>query len=119
MPGGVEIIGAAAFETCWDLASVTLPDSLKTIEESAFANDICLADIDLPDGLTGIGKMAFYYCSSLESMALPGSGVSAWGGIRSDGAWYYVYDLHRAGELLQTFFLGEDACAVMEPNKKP
>ena len=55
----------------------------------------------------------------VESMALPGSGVSAWGGIRSDGAWYYVYDLHRAGELLQTFFLGEDACTVMEPDKKP
>ena len=46
------------------------------------------------------------------SMALPGDSVSAWGGIRDDGIWYYVYDLDRASEVIGEFFYGENAQRV-------
>lgn len=46
------------------------------------------------------------------SMALPGDAVSAWGGVREDGVWYYVYDLAQAASAIEEFFLGADACTV-------
>lgn len=49
---------------------------------------------------------------TVESMALPGDAVTAWGGIRDDGVWYYVYDLDRAADVLQEFFYGSEAQTV-------
>lgn len=58
----------------WDyLKSVTLPDTLKTIEYSGFAHCELLEQISLPEGLTSIGANAFYNCASIEQFNLPDS----------------------------------------------
>ncbi len=49
---------------------------------------------------------------TVNSMAIPGETVSAWGGIREDGVWYYVYDLDQAAQVLQEFFYGAGAQTV-------
>ena len=50
-------IGNYAFTNC-KIASLTLPDSLRTIGEGAFMNNR-MAKIDLPDHIESIGKRAF------------------------------------------------------------
>ena len=53
------------------LLSVTLPDSITTIGDHAFADCESLTSIALPDGVTAIQQGTFEYCTSLSSIALP------------------------------------------------
>ena len=64
--------------------------------------------------LLRMGKSVLMNPDGIEtvSMALPGDTVSAWGGIREDGVWYYVYDLEQAASAIDSFFYGENACVV-------
>ena len=74
---GITGIGTYAFESCYTLASVTLPDSLETIGESAFAGS-GLTSVILPDGLTDIEGAAFKNCPNLTSVTIPGSVKIIW-----------------------------------------
>ena len=53
------------------LSSVTLPDSIQTIENGAFFGCSLLSDITIPKDLITIGHGAFYHCSKLTSIKLP------------------------------------------------
>ena len=86
-------IGSCAFYNCTDLTSITIPDSVTSIDSSAFsysglisveipetmrviaqsAFHSCtnLKEINLPDGITFIGASAFYNCSSLAEIHIP------------------------------------------------
>lgn len=68
---------------------------------------LCRTNIGLGE-LLHLGKTVATARQGLDtvSMALPGEAVSAWGGIREDGVWYYVYDLTRASEVVADFFSG-------------
>ena len=67
---GVAIIGDRAFYDA-KLKSVTLPNSLRTIGQSAFAGCKNLTDVALPEGLEVIKNTAFRDCESLAELALP------------------------------------------------
>lgn len=72
IPEGVETIRSKTFYKCSDLKQITLPSTLKTIEEKAFF--LCdLKEIVLPEGLETIGKDAFGFCSSLKEVTVPAS----------------------------------------------
>ena len=61
-------IGSSAFNGTF-IQSITLPEGLKSIGNSAFANCTQLAQpIQLPDGLTTLGDYAFQNCSLLPSV---------------------------------------------------
>ena len=72
MPG-VTYIGISAFYSCFYLTSLTLPDSLESLDDSAFYNCSSLTSITLPASLTSIGNQAFYACDSVTSITLPAS----------------------------------------------
>jgi hypothetical protein len=55
------------------LSSITLPNSLTSIEGWAFSECISLTSFTFPNSLTSIGEVAFGGCSSLTSIALPNS----------------------------------------------
>lgn len=55
------------------LLEITLPDSLETIGEYAFAGCSRLLSVSLPEGLTSIERYAFSDCSSLIEVHLPDS----------------------------------------------
>ena len=63
------MIGESAFQNCANLTSVTLPENLQFIEDSAF---YCsgLTSIILPDSVSEIGDSAFQNCASLTSVNL-------------------------------------------------
>jgi hypothetical protein len=59
-----------SFQGCSSLASVTLPEGLKSIGPYMFDGCSSLRSIDLPGGITSIGTYAFRN-SALESIELP------------------------------------------------
>ena len=67
---GVAIIGDRAFYDA-KLRTVTLPNSLRAIGQSAFAGCKNLADVALPEGLEVIKDTAFRDCESLAELTLP------------------------------------------------
>lgn len=71
IPNGITDIGNYAFNECYSLASVTMPSSMTSININAFYSCYSLASISIPSGLTNIGNYAFYDCRSLESVTIP------------------------------------------------
>ena len=70
---GGEIIGENALANCKSLTSVTIPNSVKSIESGAFSDCSGLTSVVIPNSVTSIGTGAFLYCSGLTSVAIPGS----------------------------------------------
>ena len=68
---GITSISSYAFWHCHALITVTIPDTVTTIGESAFNECWALENIQLPSGITEIPKNAFTYCTSLAQLTLP------------------------------------------------
>ena len=77
IPEGVEEIGGkifhGAFEDCEKLESITLPSTLKKIEEYAFQGCKGLKQINIPQRVEEIGGRAFCDCDALEEITYEGT----------------------------------------------
>lgn len=101
IPNGIKQIAGAAFKGCTDLSSVTIPNTIKSIDERAFENtgvynnlanwtkgalyiNNCLIAVD--DNIVGdyiiydntrlIASCAFSFCRTLTSVTIPNSVTS-------------------------------------------
>ena len=63
----VTTIGRYAFESCRELESVIIPDSITQIEYGAFYSCTALKSVTLPKSLCNIGETAFSQCYSLTN----------------------------------------------------
>ncbi len=61
------------FAYCRGLEEIVIPDTVQTIESSAFRGCVNLTKIDLQDGLTQIGNSVFLDCSALKDVVIPES----------------------------------------------
>ena len=68
---GVTSISVGAFDGYESLYSVTLPSTLKVIEDGAFSNCTSLVSVSISNGLTTIGNYAFSNCVALLDITLP------------------------------------------------
>ena len=73
IPDSVTSIGDRAFAFCSSLQSVTIPNSVTSIGDCAFSWCSSLHSVTIPDSMTNIGDSAFMGCSSLQSVTIPDS----------------------------------------------
>ena len=73
LPNSITTIETGAFKGCCSLTSLTLPNSLTTIASETFEDCFRLTSLTLPNSLTSIGYNAFKGCSSLTSLTLSNS----------------------------------------------
>ena len=73
IPNSVTNIGGDAFEHCLYLTSVTIPDSVTSIHSYAFENCFNLTAVTIPDSVTAINAGLFDGCSSLTSITIGNS----------------------------------------------
>ena len=88
IPNTVTSIGSNAFYYCYSLESVTIPNTLTNIGGDIFCYCYSLSSITIPSGVTSISSNAFYGCYSLSSITIP-SGVTSIGSY----AFYACYSL--------------------------
>ena len=76
IPDGVTSIGDSAFSGCRSLTDITIPDSVTSIGCEAFYNCSSLTNITIPDGVTSIESETFYNCQSLSNIDISNSLIS-------------------------------------------
>ena len=70
---GTKGIAESAFNSCSNLSSITIPNSVTNIGEWAFGSCSGLTSVTIPNSVTSIGSYAFSYCSGLTSITIPKS----------------------------------------------
>ena len=68
IPDSVTRIGAAAFEDCSGLTSITIPNRVTSIGAAAFKDCSGLTSITIPNRVTSIGDSAFSGCTGHTSI---------------------------------------------------
>ena len=88
IPEHITSIGNYAFQYCYSLDSVQIPDSVTTFGGYAFSRCYSLNSIRIPERVTHIADYAFKYCPALKSLNIHG-------GVNSIGkeAFSYCYGL--------------------------
>ena len=76
IPNSVTSIGEYAFASCTGLTSVTIPNSVTSIGDYAFQYCTGLTSVTIGNSVTSIGNYAFYRCSGLTSIEIPNSVTS-------------------------------------------
>ncbi|WP_172916266.1 leucine-rich repeat domain-containing protein [Capnocytophaga canimorsus] len=71
LPQTLTEIGESAFKSCHKLNNVVIPDGVKQLKSDAFSDCRELATITLSNQLTHIGDTAFNGCGKLASIELP------------------------------------------------
>ncbi|MDR1543553.1 MAG: leucine-rich repeat domain-containing protein [Prevotellaceae bacterium] len=70
IPNGTKTIGYAAFCNS-KIKSITFPPTLETIEDFAFETCYNIECMEIPNSVIELGKWAFRFCTSLKSVKLP------------------------------------------------
>ena len=76
IPNSVTSIDSGAFSGCSGLTSVTIPDSVMSIGNNAFSGCRGLMSIIISDSVTSIGNCAFRYCEKLQDIYI--TDIAAW-----------------------------------------
>ena len=78
IPNSVTSIGESAFSYCKGLTSVTIPNSVTSIGHRVFEGCSSLTSVTIPNSVTSIEQYAFVDCSSLTSVTIPNSVTTIW-----------------------------------------
>lgn len=90
--GGYEVtnINDYAFNACYSVSSIVIPNSVRRIGMRAIYNCLRLKSITISDGVIDIGERAFEGCSMLTSIFIPKSVTSI-----GENAFYTCYALKK------------------------
>ena len=72
----VTSIGDYAFDCCYGLTNITIPNSVTSIGDYAFSGCNGLTNITIGNSVTSIGEYAFADCSGLTNITIPNSVTS-------------------------------------------
>lgn len=68
MPDSVRYINSSAFENCSKLEKVYLSENLQSIENSVFSKCSALTEVKIPPEVKSIGNNAFANCTNLQTV---------------------------------------------------
>ena len=105
IPETVTAIGDSAFRECDRLESVNIPFGLTELADSVFEGCSSLTQIRIPDSVTRIGYSAFSDCSALQSVVIPEQVTFV-----GDNAFYCCSSLESIAVPASTTYLGYDFC---------
>lgn len=71
IPDSVTSIDKSAFSYCSGLTSIIIPDTVTNIGNNAFSNCTALGSAQLGNNLSSIGTNVFFGCNNLETVILP------------------------------------------------
>ncbi len=71
VPDSVTSIGVSAFANCTRLESITIPGNITKLNDSTFRSCTSLTYVTIPDNVTSIGANAFRGCTNLNSITIP------------------------------------------------
>lgn len=84
IPDSVRIIESSVFANCKQLHTVRLSEHLEELKVAVFTECVSLEKIVIPDSVSSIGFMAFSKCERLRDITLP-AGLSFCSGTAFDG----------------------------------
>jgi hypothetical protein len=70
IPNSVTTIGTYAFRSCSSLTNITIPDGITKINNYSFTKCSSITTINIPDGVTSIGNSAFSGCPTLATVVI-------------------------------------------------
>ena len=76
LPNTIITINDSAFNSCNQLTKVTIPNSVTSIGNSVFLHCTSLTNITIPNSVTSIGNNVFQNCTSLTNIRIPNSVTS-------------------------------------------
>ena len=110
----VTSIGEKAFEYCYGLTSVTIPNSVTSIGGRAFYGCSGLTSVTIPNSVTAIGCAAFLSCDRLKEVHI--SDLAAWCKINFEYAvsnpLYYAHNLYLNGELITDLVIPNSVTSI-------
>ena len=80
------LVSIRGFGGCYSLKSVVIPNSVTSIDSSAFDNCFGLPSITIPSSLSELSLYMFYNCYGLKSLIIPDSVTSVPGSFYVDEA---------------------------------
>lgn len=84
IPQTIISIGASSFSRCDGLSSITIPEKVTTIGDYAFYGCSGLCLLNIPKSVTKIGYYAFRECTKLVTVSIPENGLYIGGGAFED-----------------------------------
>jgi hypothetical protein len=110
-------IGYYAFGECSGLLSVTIPNTVRTIESYAFYECSSLHTITIGSGVISIGQYAFAYCNSASRVNYTGT-ITQWCNIKFDydnsNPLRYAHDLYINNEKIVNLVIPNDVSPIKQ-----
>ena len=114
IPNSVTSIEDWTFYDCDSLTSITIPNSVTSIGEHAFGYCSSLTSVTIPDSVTSIRVAAFYYCSSFTSVHI--TDLAAWCNIdfedNSANPLSSAHNLYLNGELVKDLVIPNSVTSI-------
>ncbi len=81
LPNGLSVIGESAFMDCGSLTTVYIPETVATVRRAAFAGCSALGEVTLPETVSVVMEEAFTGCGSLSTLTVQNASLAydRWG----------------------------------------
>lgn len=73
IPSSVNTLDDSAFANCTELTSVTIPSNVIYLKNGVFKGCTALTDVDILDSVTDMGTWTFWDCTALTHVTIPDS----------------------------------------------